>query len=56
MLWIYSCYQRFKDVLSFREKGKVVLLGDFNSRVVRFAQIDDVVDTFGENMCNASGN
>ena len=29
-----SCYERLKeDVLSFREKGKVVLLGDFNARV-----------------------
>ena len=27
-----SCYERLKeDVLSFREKGKVVLLGDFNA-------------------------
>ena len=52
-----SCYERLKeDVLSFREKGKVVLLGDFNARVGRSAQIDDVVGMFGENMCNASGN
>ena len=30
-----SCYERLKeDVLSFREKRKVVLLGDFNARVV----------------------
>ena len=29
-----SCYERFKeDVLSFREKGKLVLLADFNARV-----------------------
>ena len=33
-----SCYERIKDVLSFREKGKVVLLGDFNARVGRSAQ------------------
>ena len=27
-----SCYERLKeDVLSFREKGEVVLLGDFNA-------------------------
>ena len=33
-----SCYERLKeDVLSFREKGKVVLLGDFNARVGRSA-------------------
>ena len=52
-----SCYESLKeDVLSCREKGKVVLLGDFNARVGRSAQIDDVVGMFGENMCNASGN
>ena len=48
-----SCYERLKeDVLSFREKGKVV----FNARVGRSAQIDDVVGMFGENTCNVSGN
>ena len=52
-----SCYERLKeDVLSFREKEKVVLLGDFNARVGRSAQLDDVVAMFGENTCNASGN
>ena len=36
-----SCYERLKeDVLSFKEKGRVVLLGDFNARVGRSAQID----------------
>ena len=31
---VESCYGRLKeDVLSFREKGQVVLLGDFNARV-----------------------
>ena len=36
-----SCYERLKeDVLSFREKEKVVLLGDFNARVGRSVQID----------------
>ena len=39
-----SCYERLKeDVLSLRAKGKVVLLGDFNARVGRSAQLDDVV-------------
>ena len=52
-----SCYERLKeDVLSFREKGKFVLLGDFNARVGRSVQIDDVIGMFGEDMCNASGN
>ena len=44
-----SCYYRLKeDVLSFKEKGKVVLLGDFNARVGRSVQIDDVIGMFGE--------
>ena len=52
-----SCFERLKeDVLSFREKGKVVLLGDFNARVGRSVQIDDVIGMFGEDMRNASGN
>ena len=46
------------DILVVIEKkeGKVVLLGDFNARVGRSAQIDDMVGMFGENTCNASGN
>ena len=32
------------------------MLRDFNVRVGRSAQIDDVVGIFGENTCNASGN
>ena len=52
-----SCYERLKeDVLSFREKEKVVLLGDFNASAGRSAQLNDVVGMFGENTCNASGN
>ena len=54
---VMDSYERLKeDVLSFREKGKVVLLGDFNARVGRSAQLDDVGGMFGENTCNASGN
>ena len=52
-----TCYERLKeDVLSFREKGKVVLLGDFNARVGKAADEDDVIGKFGEDTCNASGN
>ena len=47
-------YVRLKeDVLSFRQNRKVVLLGDFNARVGRSVELDDVI---GENTCNASGN
>ena len=49
-----SCYGRLKeDVLSFREKGQVVLLGDFNVRVGRSVEVDGM---FGEDTCNASAN
>ena len=52
-----TCYERLKeDVLSFREKGKLVLLGDFNTRVGKAADDDDVINKFGEDTCNASGN
>ena len=50
-------YVRLKeDVLTFRQKGKVVLLGDFNARVGRSVEVDDVIGMFGEDTCNASGN
>ena len=43
-----SCYDRFKeDVLGFREKGTVELLGDFNARVSRSVDVDNVVGMFG---------
>ena len=45
-----------EDVLSFRQKGKVALLGDFNARVGRSVELDDVIGMFGQDTCNASGN
>ena len=52
---VESCYGRLKeDVLSFREKGWVVLLGNFNAHVGR--SVDDVIGVFGEDTCYASGN
>ena len=52
-----TCYERLKeDVPSFREREKVVLLGDFNGRVGKAADDDDVIGRFGEDTCNASGN
>ena len=45
-----------KDVLGFGEKGTVVLLGDFNGRVGRSVDVDDVVGILGEDTHNASGN
>ena len=50
---IEGCYEKLKeDVLS----GRVVLLGDFNARVGKSIELDDVVGMFGEDTCNASGN
>ena len=45
-----------EDVLNLKQKGKVVLLGDFNARVGRSSEVDDVIGMFGEETCNASGN
>ena len=45
-------YVRLKeDVLTFRQKGKVGLLGDYNATVGRSLEVDDVI---GEDACNAS--
>ena len=52
-----SSYEKLKeDVLSFKKKGRVVLLGDFNARVGKSVDVDDVIGMFGEETCNASGN
>ena len=45
-----------EDVLTFKQKGKVILLGDFNARVGKSSEVDDVIGMFGEETCNASGN
>ena len=51
-----ACYVRLtEDVLTFTQKGKV-LLGDFNARVGRSVEVDDVIGMFREDACNASGN
>ena len=44
-----------EDVLTFKQKGKIVLLGDFNARVGKSSQVDEVIGMFGEETCNASG-
>ena len=54
---IESSYEELKeDVLRMKERGQVVLLGDFNARVGRSSELDDVIGMFGERKCNASGN
>ena len=47
---VESCYGELKEdvhVLSFREKGRVVLLVDFNARVGRSVEVADVIGMFG---------
>ncbi len=49
-----SVYEQLKeDVLSFKQKGRVVLLGDFNGRVGKSVDVDGM---FGEDFCNGNGN
>ena len=46
---IDNSYEKLKeDVLSFKQKGRVVLLGDFNARVGRAVDVNDVI-------CNGRG-
>ena len=46
-----ACYKNLKeDVLIFKEKGKVMLLGDFNARVGTASEIDEVIGKFGEDI------
>ena len=44
-----SVYEQLKEyVLVFKQKGRVVLLGDFNARVRKSGAVDDVIGMFGE--------
>ena len=55
--FIESSYSALKeDVLRMKERGQVVLLGDFNARVGKSSELDDVIGMFGEGKCNASCN
>ena len=52
-----ACYENLKeDVLSFKGKCKVMLLGDFNARLGGTAsEIDEVIGMFGEETSNNNG-
>ena len=51
-----ACYDSLKqDVLIFKEKGKVMLLGDFIARVGTASEIDEVIGMFGEDTSNNNG-
>ena len=39
-----------------QSKGRVLLLGDFNVRVGKSDDVDDVMGMFGEITCNSNGN
>ena len=48
---IEDSYIKLKeDVLGFMQKGRVVLLGDFNVRVGRSTDVDDVIGMFGRRL------
>ena len=48
-----GCYENVKeDVLIFKEKGRVMLLGDFNARVGTASEIDGIIGMFGEETSN----
>ena len=44
LLWMLVTLK--EDVLSFRQMGRVVLLGDFNARVGRSVELDDMIGMF----------
>ena len=47
---IEGCYEKIEeDVLSSKEKGRVV---DFNARVGKSVEMDDVIGMFGEDTWN----
>ena len=53
---IDSSYDKLKEnVLSFKQKGRVALLEDFNVRVGKAVDVNDVIGMFGETS-NSSGN
>ena len=53
---IDACYENLREnVLIFKEKGRVVLLGDFNARVGTASEIDEVIGMFGEETSNNNG-
>ena len=53
---VEECYEKLSvDISRFKSKGRVVLLGDFNARVGKGLDSDDVVGSFGEEVCNSNG-
>ena len=53
---VEECYEKLSvNISRFKSKGRVVLLGDFNARVGKGLDSDDVVGPFGEDVCNSNG-
>ena len=51
-----ECYEMLSlDISRFQSKGKIILLGDFNARVGKGLDSDDVVSLYGEDICNSNG-
>ena len=44
-----------RNAYGFKSKQRVVLLGDFNARIGKGLDSDDVVGPFGEEVCNSNG-
>ena len=53
---VKESYTSLKEDVGFKQKGRVVLLGYFNARVLRSTDGNDVIRMFGEETCNTSGN
>ena len=55
----HICTDTFKllkeDICMFQSKGRVLLVGDFNARVGKGDDEDDVIGMFGEASCNSNG-
>ena len=51
---VEECYEKLSvDIIRFKSKGRVVLVGDFNAHVGKGLDSDDVVGSFGEEVCNS---
>ena len=54
------CIDRYnlleEDICLFQSKGRVLLLGDFNARVGRSCDVDDVIGMFEETTSNSNSN
>ena len=49
---VQECYEKLSlDISRFQSKGRIILLGDFNARVGKGLDYDDVVGLYGEDMC-----